>query len=192
MPIFDETVYPIPTAQLIEQADWPRKKTIIGRGLLGLQMKAGAVDLADGKVASVSSITSHEHPREYHHLFPESLLKRAEVPSEQIFRALNCALMIWKTNRAVSDKDPIQYLKERADNCALGEREWRRRLMTHLIPFEALAKGPFDENDKDFKSRVKSDYEAFLSSRAALLEKAARLACDGRSPEIATIAAVTD
>src|SRR5437867_8267834 len=52
VPIFDETIYPIPTAELIAQADWPKKKTIIGRGLLALQMKAGAVDLADGKPAS--------------------------------------------------------------------------------------------------------------------------------------------
>jgi hypothetical protein len=57
-----------------------------------------------------------------------------------------------------------------------------------LIPFDALAKGPFDEKAEDFKDRVKADYNFFLNARAALLEKAARLACDGRSPEIATMA----
>jgi uncharacterized alpha-E superfamily protein len=40
---------------------------------------------------------------------------------EQVFRALNCALVTWRTNRTISNKNPIAYLKERADNSALGE-----------------------------------------------------------------------
>jgi hypothetical protein len=46
-------------------------------------------------------------------------LEDAEIPREQIFRALNCALVTWRTNRTISNKDPVAYLKERADSSLL-------------------------------------------------------------------------
>ena len=106
---------------MVLQAEWPKRKSILGRGLLALTLKTGAEDLADGARATVASITSKDHPREYHHLFPASTLEDAEVPDEQVYRAPNCALITWRTNRTISNKDPIAYLKERADNSALGE-----------------------------------------------------------------------
>lgn len=184
VPVFDENAYPIPTPEIIVQQDWPKKRTIIGRGLLALQLKAGAFDLADGKPATANTIRSSEHPREYHHLFPASLLELAGLPEEKIYMALNCALITWRTNRSISDKDPIQYLKERSNICALGEQELKRRLKSHLIPFDPLAKGPYNSSAQEFKERVAYDYQAFLVSRAALLAKGARLACDGRSAEL--------
>lgn len=185
VPAFDENAYPFPTTEIIQQQDWPKRRTIIGRGLLALQLKAGAYDLADGKPATVASIRSSEHPREYHHLFPASLLDAAGVPEERIYLALNCALITWRTNRAISDKDPIQYLKERADSCALGIPELRRRLNSHLVPYDYLAKGPFDPASADFSQKVCSAYDHFLIARAMQLAGAAYYACTGRTDEIA-------
>ena len=67
---------------MVLQADWPKRKTILGRGLLALQIKCGAEDLADGVKATVASITSKERPRKYHHLSPASLLEDAGVTDE--------------------------------------------------------------------------------------------------------------
>ncbi len=187
VPVFDEGRYPVPTEEIIGQQDWPKKRGIIARGLLALQMKAGAHDLADGKHASVHTIGSVATPREYHHLFPEALLKAAGLAESEIYRALNCALITWRTNRTISDKDPVAYLKERANNSTMGQEELERRLRTHFIPFAALAKGPYLVSDVDFKKKVTADYAAFCVKRAKLLEKAARLACDGRSAELSTL-----
>jgi len=187
VPILNQDSYPLPTKEMILQADWPKGKTILGRGLLALQIKCGAEDLADGAKATVASITTREHPREYHHLFPASTLEDAEIPGEQVFRALNCALITWRTNRTISNKDPIAYLKERADNSALGEDELRRRLKTHLIPYAQMAVGYDGMPDDERRSRVRTDYEAFQFSRAEILAKAARLACEGKALELSTI-----
>jgi len=184
VPIFNEESYPLPTKEMILQADWPKRKTILGRGILALQIKYGAEDLADGARATVASITSKEHPREYHHLFPASTLEDAGIPDEQIFRALNCALITWRTNRTISNKDPIAYLKERADNSALGEEELRRRLRTHLIPYKWLAVGYDGMSDEERRSRVKNDYERFLSTRAEIMAKVARYVCEGKTVEV--------
>ena len=69
MPILNEESFPAPKREMVLQEDWPRRKSILGRGILALTLKSGAEDFADGTRATVASITSKEHPREYHHLF---------------------------------------------------------------------------------------------------------------------------
>lgn len=187
VPILNQESYPLPSKEMVLQADWPKRKSILGRGLLSLQLKCGAEDLADGARATVAIITSKEHPREYHHLFPAATLEDAGIPDEQIFRALNCALVTWRTNRTISDKDPIAYLKERADNCALGEEEMKRRLRTHLIPYARLAVGYDGIPDDERRGRVKNDYDAFLSARAEVLAKAAHRVCEGKALELSEL-----
>jgi hypothetical protein len=187
VPILNQESYPLPTKEMVLQADWPKRKTMLGRGLLALQIKCGAEDLADGAKAAVANITSKDHPREYHHLFPASTLEDAEIPDEQIFRALNCALITWRTNRTISNKDPVAYLKERADNSALGEDELRRRLRTHLIPHASLAVGYVGMSDADRRARVKDDYEVFLSARAEILVRAAQQSCEGKVLELSEL-----
>jgi len=187
VPIMNQESYPLPSKEMVLQADWPKRKSILGRGLLSLQLKCGAEDLADGARATVAAITSKEHPREYHHLFPAATLDDAGIPDEQIFRALNCALVTWRTNRTISNKDPITYLKQRADNCALGEEEMKRRLRTHLIPYARLAVGYEGIPDDERRGRVKNDYDAFLSARAEVLAKAALRACEGKALELSEL-----
>ena len=187
VPILNQESYPLPSKEMVLQADWPKRKSILGRGLLSLQLKCGAEDLADGARATVATITSKEHPREYHHLFPAATLDDAGIPDEQVFRALNCALVTWRTNRTISDKDPITYLKERADNCALGEEEMKRRLRTHLIPYARLAVGYDGIPDDERRGRVKNDYDAFLSARAEVLAKAAHRVCEGKALELSEL-----
>lgn len=185
VPIFNDDAYPAPTAEMILTADWPKRKSILARGLLSLQLKAGAEDLADGARASVASITSLEHPREYHHLFPDSKLSDSDLASEDIYRAVNCALITWRTNRTISNKDPVKYLKERADNSTLGEEELIRRLRTHLIPYAELNVGEYEGLDGEaLKVRTQTDYWAFARARSRLLANAAELACNGQAIDL--------
>jgi hypothetical protein len=176
IPMFNEDLYPVPNAEQLLLADWPKRKSIVGRGLLALQLKCGAEDLADGVPASVHSILG----REYHHLFPAALLEEAQTPDRQIFSAMNCALISWRTNRALGRQDPLAYLRARALNGPLGEEDLIRRLKTHLIPFAPLNVA-FAEDAPDARAeRIRLAYEAFMRSRAEILSRAAQLACQGR------------
>jgi hypothetical protein len=192
VPILNQESYPVPTSELVLHADWPKRASILGRGLLALQIRCGAEDLADGAKATVATITSKEHPREYHHLFPAATLEDAGVPDEQISLALNCAVITWRTNRTISDKDPITYLKERSDNCSLGEEELKRRLKTHLIPYGRLAVGYDGLLDDERRGRVKNDYGKFLSARAEILACAAQRACEGKALEVSDLISDAD
>jgi hypothetical protein len=179
VPIFDEQQYPLPVADVLIRTGWPKGREIIARGILAVSIKTGALDLADGERAT----RSHLPLREYHHLFPDSLLAHdGKMAEGQSFKALNCALVTWNTNRNISAKEPLAYLKERTERATLGEDAIRARLKSHVIPYDALNVGGYTSiSDPDRRAAsIAADYDAFLKARAELLVPAIRALCDGR------------
>ncbi len=156
--IFDQKKHPLPTESELIDAGWPVRKERLARATLALALKRGGVDLADGASASRSSLRK----REYHHLFPQAHLARLGVNEEKAYRALNCALITWQTNRNISDKEPERYLTQRSDANQLGEAEVRMRLATHYIPFDEMVIG---------------DYDQFLAKRAGAMHAAMTAVC---------------
>lgn len=174
-PIFDESQTPLPSEGDLISAGWPRRKETLARGLLAVAIRHGALDIADGKVASADNLQE----REYHHLFPDSLLKSVgDFEHQESYRALNCALITWKTNRNISNKSPIDYLYDRVKAAHLGEEAIRPRLHSHLIPYETLVTaGPYGTDDRE---KVRADYHAFLQKRAEVMLPAVHALCFGR------------
>lgn len=158
--IFDEEQYPLPDARELITAAWPRKKDRLARAILAVALREGGHDLADATPAT----RDHLPQREYHHLFPRARLRQLKWPDSEIFRALNCALVTWQTNRNISDKEPEHYLAQRRDANELGDNEVRARLATHLIPFEEMVAG---------------DYDAFLAKRAEMIHTKMTALCVG-------------
>ena len=148
--VFDESRYPLPSVEEIKLAGWPVRKDRLARAVLAVALRSGGLDFADGSPVSRSSLKK----REYHHLFPNAWLSRANFGDEDIFRSLNCGLVSWRTNRTISDKSPSLYIKQRMEAAVLGEAEVRRRLSSHLIPFEPIAE---------------ETYEKFLQKRAEMI-----------------------
>ena len=156
--IFDES---LPEATELIEAGWPNKKDRLARAILALSLKENGLDLADGSIASHNNLSQ----REYHHLFPVAHLERrySEIPSDKIYAALNCALVTWRTNRSISDKEPERYLTERRHDSDPDEAEVRRRLESHIIPFDEMVSG---------------DYDAFLEKRAELIHASMLTLCN--------------
>ena len=145
--IFDDEANPLPELNELVEAGWPKKKDRLGRAILALSLRHGGADLADASPVSVANLSK----REYHHLFPAAHLKEKGVSDGKIFRALNCALVSWRTNRTISSKEPERYLSERRLNDGPTVEEIKARLDTHLIPYDEM---------------VSNDYDAFLEQRA--------------------------
>jgi hypothetical protein len=148
--IFNDELYPLPQEQELINAAWPKKKDRLARAILAVAMRDRGLDLADAEPATRENLAQ----REYHHLFPRAYLRDRGYQDSEIFRALNCALVTWQTNRNISAREPEHYLAQRRDANELGDKEVRDRLATHLIPFEALVAG---------------DYDDFLSERASMI-----------------------
>lgn len=159
--VFDEKQFPLPQTSELIAAGWPKKTDRLARAILALALRHGGLDLADGGSATRASLAK----REYHHLFPDSHLRNQRIPEDEIFRSLNCALVTWRTNRAISAKEPERYLAERTEGTDLGEDEVRRRLSSHLIPFDEMVAG---------------DYKAFLTKRGELVHSAMLELCDAQ------------
>ncbi len=160
--LFDEETYPLPAAEELVLAGWPGRKDRLPRALLATSLRAGGLDFADGATASLENIKR----REYHHIFPVDLLDRDRAEGIAN-RALNCALVTWRTNRKIAAKSPRDYIEQRTQAAELGLDEVQHRLTTHLIPYEALVAG---------------DYDAFLTQRAEIIMPHIEALCEGRRP----------
>lgn len=181
VPLFDEERYPLPGPEELIHARWPKTRDSLGRAILNVTIRAGAHDLADGAAAARDQIQK----REYHHLFPAALLENdGGLGASEINRALNCALITWNTNRTISAKAPIRYLRERVERSVLGEDEIRRRLATHYIPYEELNVGNYEAlgDDATRATRVRADYQAFMNARATLILTPIAALCRGDIP----------
>lgn len=168
VPVFDEANYPMPTPAQFATARWPKNMGIVPRGILALSLRCGAADIADGVTAN----REHLAEREYHHLYPASLLRDAGLSDADAYLALNCALITWRTNRTISNKLPVQYLRERIEGSALGNDEIRSRLRTHLVPFEELQAA-------DGAADIIAAYQHFIGVRARIVHKALARVWDG-------------
>lgn len=178
IPVLDEFLFPIAEVEELERAPWPKLRNILARGILAVSLRGGGRDFADSRPASWESLSK----REYHHLFPASLLKNeGGLDETYINLALNCALVTWNTNRNISAQEPIAYLRERVKHASLGEEQIRRRLRSHIIPFDELNVGGYSSiADEDNRSKtIQSDYKRFIHSRAVAVHKVIRKLCDG-------------
>lgn len=160
--IFDSQEYPLPSAEQLLNAGWPTQKDRLPRAILALTLRAGGRDLADASAVTRDNLKK----REYHHLFPVARLSADGKSEKEIYKALNCALVTWKTNRTIGAQAPERYLAERCDQAHLGEDEVRARLTTHMVTYDDLKTG---------------NYQQFLERRAnSLIEKMTRL-CEGQA-----------
>ena len=178
IPILDEARFPIAEVGELERAPWPRLRNTLARGILAVSLRGGGRDFADGTPASRESLPK----REYHHLFPAALLKNeGDIDESDINLTLNCALVTWNTNRNISAKEPVAYLRERVERAPLGEDQIRSRLGSHIIPFESLNVGRYsgiaDEGERS--ERIRSDYESFIHGRAEAIHRVVTRLCSG-------------
>ena len=169
-PIFSNE-YEIVTSEELKVVKWPKGENVLGRAILAIANYLGAYDFADGQKVSREHLTK----REYHHIYPDALLKEAEIES---YLALNCSLITNTTNRSIGRKDPLIYLKERYEWTT--EDIVNQRLKSHVIPIEELSNGGYENlSEEGKKLKIKTDFDQFLSKRAELILRAAKKLCEG-------------
>ncbi len=181
-PIFDEDAHPLPDVNDLMQAGWPKTRETLARGVLAVSLRMGAWDLADQTPVRAETMRQ----REYHHVFPKSVLMQdGGVTRQEADRALNCILIAGATNRNISSKTPWLYLQDRVERTAFGEVEIQRRLATHLVPYEELLAADYDEDvgADALAEKIKIDYHKFLNARAELMLDPIASLCSGQEPD---------
>lgn len=179
VPVLNRTEFPLADVDSLMAAGWPKPRGIESRAVLAVTTYFGALDFADEKKAAYENVRQ----REYHHIFPDALLREAGIES---FRALNCALITWKTNRMIGRKDPLEYLEERVK--LADPKAVRNRLRTHLISYELLAKAHYGSaSGTALASLVTPDFEAFMRDRSTRIAAAAVALANGEQPSLDAI-----
>lgn len=170
VPIFSEQS--LAEVEELLTAEWPKRATIRGRGVLAVACRLGAHDFASGDPLNTDNIQK----RHYHHIYPDALLKGAGINS---FLAMNCALIDDKTNWDIGRKDPKQYLMDRYK--WTSETIVSERLQSHLIPIKELETGGYENlSDPEKNMKLAADFRAFIRRRAELVFKAVKLLAEGR------------
>ena len=168
----------VETEELLN-AEWPKRSTIRGRAILAVTSRLGALDFSTGEKLDQASINK----RHYHHVYPDALLKEAEINS---FLALNCSLISDKTNISIGRKDPLHYLKDRYQ--WTSEEIVQERLQSHLIPIAELANGGYENMSEEEKAeKLKIDFDDFIRKRAEVVMEAVKLLAEGRQLSAAEI-----
>ena len=178
VPIFDDTRHPVAEVEELLDAGWPRQRNTLARAILAVSMRDGGLDFADGEPAGRDSLQR----REYHHLFPYSLLRNdGQMENSEVHRALNCALVTWNTNRTIAAKEPVAYLRERSASAPLGEEEVRVRIASHAIPYDALNVGGYADIacEEERADSIRADYKQFLQARAEMIHSEIVRLCNG-------------
>lgn len=177
VPVFSEHTLVEPEELLT--AEWPKRATIRGRAVLAVACRLGALDFSTGEKVDVGNVDQ----RHYHHIFPDALLKEAEIDS---FTALNCALISDKTNISIGRKEPLQYMKDRYRWSS--EEIVRERLQSHLIPIAERANGGYEDMSEQAKrEKLGQDFDAFLRKRAEHVMKAVELLAEGHQLSVGEI-----
>ena len=173
VPVLNRSEFPLADVDSLLSAGWPKQAGISARGILAVTTYLGALDFADNQPATYES----NQKREYHHVFPDALLKDAAIDS---YRALNCAFITWKTNRIIGRKDPLEYLQDRV--IWAGEESVRERMKSHLLDFDALAKATYQGlTGEQLAIKLKPDFDAFLRARANLVHLAVASLAEGKA-----------
>ncbi len=178
VPVLNRNLFPLSTEEQLLHVTWPKRVSIRGRGILAVANYFGAYDFADGSVVTAANVSK----REYHHIFPDSLINEAneffiadEINSTV---ALNCALITGKTNRTIGRKEPLTYLKERYE--WVNENIVTQRLNSHLIPVMQLKAGDYEGlSDEKKAHKIKTDFENFVATRAELVVKTVEILARG-------------
>jgi hypothetical protein len=111
--------------------------------------KDDARDWHDQLVISLKHSGPH-HALQFHHIFPQGVLKKMNLPSQKINDICNLAFISGSTNKRISDKEPASYLPD----------------VIEKIGAEELGKQCIPEDSKLWKVNA---YEDFLSKRRALV-----------------------
>lgn len=111
--------------------------------------REGATDWRDQLKISLQH-AGVKHSLQFHHLFPQAVLKRAKVDQQRINDICNLSFISGRTNRKISDKEPSLYLPGIAGK--LGEQALTRQ----CIPI-------------DSRLWTVVAYDAFLAARRQLV-----------------------
>lgn len=127
------------------------KANPLTRAFLLLSAQKGPLDLVNGSKIDVGEALSDFNRKEYHHVFPNSFLKKRGFGKDRRFAVTNFCFLPSASNKKISSKKPSDYFEKLVPAVSRDAI-----LASNLLPLEMSI----------YQS---DDYDAFLRVRAALV-----------------------
>ena len=161
--IFNSKLNPLPSADKVKDAGWPKSQSAFLRSILAVSVKDGALGLETGE--EISSSSSIDAERHYHHVYPKAQLKEHEIDFDL---AMNCMLIEGKANRSWNKLWPGDWLDKKIKKLggeSVGRRHIINRLKTHTVPVDLLLEA---RQEKEVP-RLLYSYEEYCDVRANMI-----------------------
>ena len=117
--------------------------------------------LSNGLLSVSEDYITSDKP-EYHHIFPDSLLKDNDFPIAKRNTLMNICLLPKAENQKIGKKEPRVYLGE-SKKQATNRQEFDERAASHLIPV--------DRSSGVWEKDIKFAFEKFRTDRALMIAK---------------------
>lgn len=111
-------------------------------------------NITNGARIDVGNALSNYNRKEFHHLFPQKVLKDWKVNKDLISALANMCMLSSSENKLISDRKPSEYIAEY--QLKLGE-QFEAVMISNLVPLEAVER------------MLADDYAGFLEIRSAFL-----------------------
>ena len=114
-------------------------------------------NITNGALIDVGTALSAYNRKEFHHLFPQKVLKDWGVDKDLISSLANMCMLASSENKKISDKPPSEYIEQYKSE--LGEEQFKEVMDSNLIPPEAV------------ELMLADDFADFLEVRSQFLSK---------------------
>jgi hypothetical protein len=114
-------------------------------------------NITNGAFIDVGTALSAYNRKEFHHLFPQKVLKNWDVQKGLISSLANICMLASSENKKISDRPPSEYIK--SYQSTLGMDQFDEVMASNLIPPAAV------------DALLKDDFARFLEARADFLSE---------------------
>jgi hypothetical protein len=134
-----------------------RKGSAASRAFAALLGTQGPRNITNGASIDVGTALSAYNRKEFHHLFPQKILKSWDVQKSLISSLANICMLAASENKKISDRPPSEYIE--SYRSALGEEQFDEVMVSNLIPPEAV------------EALLADDFATFLEARSNRLSE---------------------
>ncbi len=170
VPIFDESAYPLPSAESLRRptgVPWIGGISRLGRAIAAVVMQKNPLDWVTGQELDFERVRDLESKKKLkrHYVFDETCFPTDVLEKISIKHGLNGVLLARPSVPTGNDKDPVNFLEWiRQNKPKVTELEILRRTGSHLIPYKSLEKN----------GNLVWHYSNFLKARAVKVEEEIR------------------
>ena len=136
-----------------------RKNAAASRAFAALLGSRGPKNITNGAAIDVGTALSTYNRKEFHHLFPQKVLKDRGVNNDLINALANICMLTAAENKKIGAKLPSEYVKDIKTNLETSGEDFDVVMDSNLIPPEAVERMLVD------------DYAGFLEVRSKFLSE---------------------